>query len=196
MIDKSESRIGIFGASETALIMSNHRNKTYQTFLKQKAGLIEREELDNKYITAGNVLEHLIIDYIAFKYDLSIEKDKQCFDIENNLRVNLDGNTSECVYEIKTRTNGKRFSDKKPPKNYWQQVQVQMYASGVRQGKLVVLYLYEEDYELENMLGFEIKDENVVIYDIECDPDFIKEYLKELKLANKRLKNLMKLKED
>lgn len=188
MIDKSESRIGIFGASETSLILSNPKSKTYQTFIKQKAGVIERVELDNKYINAGNVLEHQIIRWLEKTYNITIEKDKQIHLKDKCLRVNLDGNTEDCIFEIKTRNSHYRFGDKKPPKNYWEQVQVQMHASNIKKAKLVILYLYDDDYD--NLLGYEIKKENIKIFDIEYDEKFIKRYLKRLKLAVKHMNNV------
>lgn len=190
MIDKQESRIGIFGASETSLIMSNKRSKTYQTFIKQKAGVIERQELDNKYIDAGNVLEHQIIRWLEKTYNLTIEKDKQIILEDECLRVNLDGNTDDCIFEIKTRNTHYGFGDTKPPKSYWQQIQVQMFASNIKQAKLVILYLYDDDYD--NLLGYEIEEKNIKIFDIEYDQEFISEYLINLELAVKHMNNVLK----
>lgn len=48
--------------------------------------------------------------------DLRIEKEKQI--IIDRLRVNLDGNTNACIYEVKTHKSEKDF---KVSKQYWRQ---------------------------------------------------------------------------
>ena len=73
-----------------------------------------------------------------------MELDKQIIIEDLRLRVNLDGNDSDTIYECKTYKFDKGF---KMPKKYIQQVQVQMFASGLRRAKIIVYGLTEGDYD-------------------------------------------------
>lgn len=70
-----------------------------------------------------------------------MEKDKQI--IIDRLRVNLDGNTNTCIYEVKTHKINKEF---KVSKQYWRQAQVEMYASNIHKLYIVAYGLTENDY--------------------------------------------------
>jgi hypothetical protein len=70
--------------------------------------------------------------------------DKQIILEDLRLRVNLDGNDTDTNYECKTYKFENGF---KMPKKYINQVQVQMFASGLRKSKIIVYGLTEEDYD-------------------------------------------------
>jgi hypothetical protein len=72
-----------------------------------------------------------------------MEFDKQIILEDLKLRVNLDGNTEDTIYECKTYKWEKGF---KMPRKYIQQVQAQMFASGLRKANIVIYGLTEEDY--------------------------------------------------
>jgi hypothetical protein len=72
-----------------------------------------------------------------------MEFDKQTILEDLRLRVNLDGNTDDTIYECKTYKWEKGF---KMPRKYIQQVQAQMFASGLRKANIVIYGLTEEDY--------------------------------------------------
>ena len=79
------------------------------------------------------------------------------------LRVNLDGNTEDTVIECKTYKHENGF---KMPKKYIQQVQVQMFASGLRKAKIVVYGLVEADYDnFFRPIDPSRRDEIVIAYD-------------------------------
>ena len=65
-----------------------------------------------------------------------MELDKQFINEDLRLRVNLDGNTEDCIYECKTTKEDINLFV--PPKKYINQVQVQMYGSGLRKANIVV----------------------------------------------------------
>lgn len=134
-----KDRSGWFGASDTDKIIGNWKTKTFEKWWLQKIG-INRDHFENRYTAAGTHYEHRILESLG----IPMEFDKQ-FIIEGLcLRVNLDGNTEDCIYECKTYKFESGF---KMPKKYINQVQVQMFASGIHKAKIVVYGLTEEDYD-------------------------------------------------
>lgn len=138
MID-SKDRSGYFGASDTDKIIGNWKTATFEKWWMQKIG-INRDHFDNKYTSAGTHYEHRILESLG----IPMEFDKQVILEDLRLRVNLDGNDSDTIYECKTYKHDKGF---KLPRKYVNQVQVQMYASGLRNAKIIVYGLVEEDYD-------------------------------------------------
>ena len=134
-----KDRSGYFGASDTDKIIGNWKTATFEKWWMQKIG-INRDHFDNKYTLAGTHYEHRILESLG----IPMEFDKQIILEDLKLRVNLDGNTEDCIYECKTYNYEKGF---KMPKKYIQQVQVQMFASGLRKAQIIVYGLKEEDYD-------------------------------------------------
>jgi hypothetical protein len=104
----------------------------------QKLG-INRDSFGNVYTITGTHYEHRILESL----EIPMEFDKQIVLEDLRLRVNLDGNTEDTIYECKTYKWEKGF---KMPRKYIQQVQVQMFASGLRKANIVVYGLTEDDY--------------------------------------------------
>ena len=136
---ESKDRSGYFGASDTPYIIGNWNTATFEKWWMQKIG-INRDHFDNKYTSAGTHYEHRILESLG----IPMELDKQIIIEDLSLRVNLDGNDFNTVYECKTYKLEKGF---KMPKKYIQQVQVQMFASGLRKAKIIVYGLAEADYD-------------------------------------------------
>ena len=134
-----KDRRGYFGASDVERIIGNYKTATFEKWWMQKIG-INRDHFDNKYTSAGTHFEHRILESLG----IPMEFDKQVILEDLLLRVNLDGNDSDTIYECKTYGFEKGF---KMPKKYIQQVQVQMFASGFRKAKIIVYGLKEEDYD-------------------------------------------------
>jgi hypothetical protein len=107
----------------------------------QKLG-INRDHFDNKFTLAGTNWEHRILDSLNLP---NLEKDKQIIIEDLRLRVNLDGNTPVVIKEVKTYQWAKGW--KKTPQKYIDQVQVQMYASGIGNADIVTYGLEPEDYK-------------------------------------------------
>ena len=134
-------RSGYFGASDTDKVIGNWKTKTWERWWLQKLG-INHEHFDNQYTMAGTNWEHRILDSLGIP---DLEKDKQVIIEDLLLRVNLDGNTPTRIKEVKTYQWVKGW--KKTPPKYINQVQVQMFASGIHEADIVAYGLEPADYD-------------------------------------------------
>lgn len=174
----SKDRGYYFGASDTDKIIGKRTSATWMKWWLQKLS-INRDHFDNVYTLAGTYFEHRILESLG----VPMEFDKQFILEDLRLRVNLDGNTEDCIYECKTYKADKPF---KMPRKYINQVQVQMFASGIHKAKIVVYGLLEEDYK--NFFK-PIDKSRVQIVDIKYDPVWIENtYLPKLKILSLCLK--------
>lgn len=162
---KSNDRSGYIGASDTKFVMGNWKTKTFRNWWMVKLGL-SKQNFKNIYTAAGNNYEHKIIDALGIP---NIEKDKQI--IKGRLRVNLDANTNEKIHEIKTYVYENGFDISKH-KDYWQQGQVQMYASGIHNLEIDAYGLKKEDYK--NFFN-EIDKDRILVIEIEYNEKWINE---------------------
>jgi hypothetical protein len=155
---ESKDRSGWFGASDTDKIIGKWTSDTFAKWWMQKIG-INRDHFDNRYTSAGTHMEHRILESLG----IPMELDKQIILEDLRLRVNLDGNDSDTIYECKTYKYEKGF---KLPRKYINQVQVQMFASGFRKAKIIVYGLVEEDYDNYFLpIDPTRRDEIVITYD-------------------------------
>ena len=154
----SQDRSGYFGASDVSYIIGNWKTATFEKWWMQKLG-INRDHFNNRYTLAGTHYEHRILESLG----IPMELDKQIILEGLLLRVNLDGNDADTIYECKTYKFEKGFS---MPKKYIQQVQVQMFASGLRRAKIIVYGLTEDDYDnYFNPIGPNRRNEFIIEYD-------------------------------
>jgi hypothetical protein len=166
---QSQDRSYFIGASDTSFVVGNWKTKTFENWWLEKLGL-NKNTFSSEATKAGNNYEHKILDSLDIE---GLEKDKQI--IINRLRVNLDGNTKDCIYEVKTYNAEKEF---KVSKQYWRQAQVEMYASGIHKLYIVAYALNNGDY---NNYFNEIDKERLQLIPIEYDEEFINnEYLPKL----------------
>ncbi len=135
----SKDRSGWFGASDTDFIIGNWKTATFEKWWLTKLGIITAD-FQNQYLLAGTHKEHQILNSLQIPL---MELDKQIIIPALKLRVNLDGNTEDCIFECKTHSAEKSF---KVPIKYKRQVWVQMYAAGIGQAKIVSYGLTDEDY--------------------------------------------------
>lgn len=135
----SKDRSLYFGGSDVSYIVGNWKTKTFEKWWMQKIG-INTDHFDNKYTLAGTHYEHRILESLG----IPMELDKQIIIEDLRLRVNYDGFATDCIYECKTFINEKGF---KVSKKYKEQVQVQMFASGIRKAKIIAYGLEEGDYD-------------------------------------------------
>lgn len=135
----SHDRSGYFGASDVSFIVGNWTTKTFAKWWLQKLS-INTDHFDNRYTSAGTYFEHRILESLG----IPMEFDKQIIIEDLKLRVNLDGNDTDTIYECKTYKLENGF---KMPKKYKKQVQVQLFATGFRKAKIIVYGLKEEDYD-------------------------------------------------
>lgn len=165
---ENKDRSGYFGASDTSFVMGNWKTKTFENWWRVKQG-ITSHNFTNDAMMAGTAYEHKILDSLGIP---ELEKDKQI--IIDRLRVNLDGNTSEKIYEVKTYNAKKEF---KVSNNYRMQVNVEMYAFGIHKACIVAYALLTEDYK--NYYR-EIEKERLSFHEIIYDEVFIEKYKKRL----------------
>ena len=134
---ETKDRSGWFGASDTDYIVGNWNTKSFTNWWLIKLG-VHRSDFESVAMNAGTHKEHQILDYIGIE-----ETDKQILIPELLLRVNLDGNTTDTIYEVKTYSADKEF---KCPIKYKRQVWVQMYATKYKKAYIVAYGLKNEDY--------------------------------------------------
>ena len=172
----SKDRSNYFGASDTSYIVGNWNTKSFEKWCLIKLG-IARNDFTSESIQAGNNYEHKILEALDVP---NLKKDKQI--IIDRLRVNLDGNTENCIYEVKTYNSQKEF---KVSKQYWRQAQVEMYASNIKNLYIVAYGLVEKDYR--NFFN-EIDIQRLKKIKVDYDKEFIdKEYLPKLKYLSECL---------
>lgn len=174
----NHDRSGYIGASDTKYVVGNWKTKTFANWWLKKQG-IDTSHIDNKFTLAGTNYEHKIIDFLNIE---SIEKDKQI--IIGRLRVNLDANTENKIYEIKTYQYEKGF-DLSKHRDYIQQVQVQMYASGIHNAEIVAYGLEPSDYD---NYFHDIESERLSRFEINYDEEWINNvYLPKFKILEQCL---------
>ena len=171
----SKDRSGYIGASDTNIVMGNWNTKTFESWWRTKQG-ITQNNFTNEAMKAGTAYEHKILDALGVP---GLEKDKQI--IIGRLRVNLDGNTDSKIYEIKTYNAEKVF---KVSAAYRKQVNVEMYATGIRDACIVAYALEPEDYK--NYYR-EIDQDRLSFHPIPYDEEFIQQYEKRLLYLSKCL---------
>ena len=133
-----KDRSGWFGASDTDRVIGSTTTKTFRKWWMEKLGFV-KNDFSNRSLMAGTYYEHPILDALGFP----VEKDKQILIKPLRLRVNLDGNTEDTIYEVKTYKLENGFH---VPLKYKRQVWVQMYATGYRKAFIVAYGLQPEDY--------------------------------------------------
>ena len=172
----SQDRSGYFGCSDTTMVVGNWKTKTFEKWWLEKLGFY-KNEIKTDSMLAGTFYEHKILDALNIK---ELKKDAQFIIEDLKLRANLDGNTDDCIYEIKTYNSQKEF---KVSKQYWRQAQVEMFASKIYRLNIVAYALAPKDYD--NYFN-EIDNSRISMFEVIYDEDFIKkEYLPKLeKLAD------------
>lgn len=171
----SKDRSYYFGASDTSMIVGNWSTKSFEKWWLEKLGL-RTSTFTNENMQTGTAFEHKILDSL----DEEIEKDKQI--ILGRLRVNLDGSKIDTIYEIKTYNFLKVF---KVSKQHNMQVQVQMYATGIRKTFVVAYGLLESDYK--NFYN-SVDKKRLSFFQVEYDIKFIEDiYIPKLEYLSKCL---------
>ena len=173
---QSKDRSGYIGASDTSYVVGNWNTKSFDNWWLEKIG-IRTNKLNTEALMAGNNYEHKILEALEIP---NLEMDKQI--IINRLRVNLEGNTDDCIYEVKTHNANKEF---KVTKQYWRQAQVEMYASKIHDLYIISYSLQENDYK--NYFN-KIDKERIQKTKVDYDEEFINnEYLPRLNILTECL---------
>lgn len=163
---RDDNRAGWFGASDTARIMGNWDTLTFRLWWLEKLG-IRTNHIKTDAMQAGTAYEHKILSAVGVK-----KMDRQIKFRVLRLRVNLDGEDRETITEVKTHKG-----DFKVSKAYWQQCQVEMFATR----KLCRIVSYQlTDAEYENFF-LPIDKDRIAVWPIERDNEFLRcEYLPRL----------------
>lgn len=132
----SQDRSGWFGASDTARVMAPWSGNTFSDWWLVKLGVRENT-FTSIAMQTGTYKEHQILDFIGVR-----DRDRQIKKPKLRLRVNLDGEDAYMVHEVKTYHKD-TFSVSKA---YWQQAQVEMFATG-KQCRIVAYQVTDEDYK-------------------------------------------------
>lgn len=151
------------GASDTIYVIGNWETASFEKWWGTKSGLYS-SDFQNDAMKAGTAYEHKILESLGKP---GMEMDRQF--ITGRLRINLDGNTSDCIYEVKTYRNGEKFLLKKA---YRAQVQVEMYGSGIRRAYIVSYGLEKEDY---GNFYRDIDLNRITMHELIYDEEFIQE---------------------
>ena len=158
---RSQDRSYYIGASDTSYVVGNWTTKTFEKWWGEKLGIYSND-FTNVYMQTGTFLEHRISDALNIP---NLEKDRQI--IKGRLRVNLDGNTKDTIYEVKTHRADKPF---KVSKAYREQVQVEMFAYDYKKAYIVSYGLTEADY---NNFYLPIDPERLDMHPIAYNEEFI-----------------------
>ena len=173
----SQDRSYYIGASDTSMVVGNWTTKTFEKWWLEKLG-INKNDVKTEAMQTGTNYEHKILEALEIE---NIEMDKQI--IIDRLRVNLDGNTDTCIYEVKTHNIEKEF---KVSKQYWRQAQVEMFASNIYKLYIVAYGLQENDYK--NYFN-EIDKDRIKLLQVDYDEKFItEEYIPKLEILTRCLK--------
>lgn len=163
---KDKSRAGWFGASDTHYIMGNWDTDSFRKWWLVKTGAIQSTFGGNKYTRAGTHYEHRILAYLNIP-----TWDRQVKIPHLRLRVNLDGEDKVCIYEVKCQ------KDHKLKRAYWEQAQVEMFATG----KKLAIVSYQMTEENYSNYFLPIDDGRINVTYIGYDEEWVgKEYLPRL----------------
>lgn len=133
-------RAGWIGASDTAFVVGNWKTKTFEKWWLQKLG-VNTDHFENRFTLAGTNWEHRILESLGVP---GMVLDRQFLIPELRLRVNLDGDDGYRDFECKTYQHCKGW---RTPTKYIQQVQVQLFGSGLKAAEIVAYGLTEPDYD-------------------------------------------------
>lgn len=143
-------RIHRLGGSEIPSVMGISPFKTRWQLLQEKAGIIEPEVVDNKFVDYGMEMEKYIRDYVNYLDEY--EKDQFSEDslvISDNIidtSCNVDGRNSDTILEIKTTSH--IYDNVDDYKIYLVQLLYYMYNYKYKKG-LLVIYRRPEDFSTD-----------------------------------------------
>jgi len=139
---QSKNRAFWMGASDMDFVMGNWTTATFKKWWLEKLG-IHQNDIQTKAMMVGNAFEGKVLDTIP-----GIIKNTQIIIPELRLRVNLDGNTQDHIYEVKTTKNEYKLT-----KSHWRQTQAEMLAWKLKYGEypeLTLLSYQGTDQEYQN----------------------------------------------
>lgn len=163
---RNHDRSGWFGASDTTTIMGNWNTDTFRRWWLVKLG-VRKDRVITPAMQCGTAYEHKILDALRVK-----TRDRQIRIRSLRLRVNYDGESRQLITEVKTHSKPVF----KVTKAYWQQCQVEMFASGsglFRKRKFcrIVAYRVTEDELLNFFLP--IDENRLTQHKVDYDAEWV-----------------------
>lgn len=148
-------------ASQVAKIMTNGRAKdsgmgeTAKTYLKewvleQITG--KRKEIESKYLEHGNYAEPLALERASEYFDAKFNKNTER--LENDFFTGeFDSKDGDLVIDVKCSDNVFTFPyfDEEPPKGYYEQLQVYMDLTGLKNASLIFCLEDHSEDEVERL---------------------------------------------
>lgn len=183
-------RIHRLGGSEIPSIMGISPFKTRWQLLQEKAGIIEPEVVDNKFVDYGMEMEKYIRDYVNFldeyREDMFSEDSLVIPDNIIDTSCNVDGRNSDTILEIKTTS--RIYDNLDDYKLYLVQLLYYMYNFKYEKGLLAV-YRRPEDFSTD------FDPEQLMLYNVNIG-DY-KDLVEEIRNAVSKFRvDLLKLKEN
>lgn len=168
----NQDRSGYFGASDAKFILDTDFNsKTFAEWWDIKTGRSDKHIVNDAMVT-GTLYEHPIMQTFSEMYKIPLELDKQIIIEDLKLRVNLDANSGNNIYECKTFKAGKSFNHKQ----YINQVRIQMYAMNTDNATIVAYPVSDADYNAAKQnFVLPIAADKIEIYPIQQDERWINE---------------------
>ncbi len=153
------------GGSDVPVILGLSKHKTQFELAREKAGIVEPEQISNPYISFGNKMEPQIREYINTMNSLHFHEDT-FIDKENNIRSNVDGIDDENKILLEIKTHGATPTEKV----YEAQMQLYLHQTGCEYGWLA-MYRRPNDFDLE------FDSANLKIKEVEKDQGYIEKIL-------------------
>ena len=161
------------GASDVPKLFNSFDNKKAQDLWEFKVGLTEHIELDNKYITFGNLTEEVCLQQYFKDFEMDGVMNER---IEHTSIKSFIASTDGLVGDIPIENKGKNekgfYALEKPERDHIIQVYAQLSCTGGDFGVIVYNCATEEDYELPLLYNPEGKQR---IFTVERDDKFIEE---------------------
>ena len=157
-------RIHRLGGSEIPSVMGISPFKTRWKLLQEKAGIIEPEVVDNKFVDYGMEMEKYIRDYVNFldeyREDMFSEDSLVIPDNIIDTSCNVDGRNSDTILEIKTTSH--IYDNVDDYKIYLVQLLYYMYNFKYKKGILAV-------YERPEDFNTDFDPEQLMLYNVNID---------------------------
>jgi len=153
------------GGSDVPVILGLSKYKTQYELAREKAGIVEPEQISNPYISFGNKMEPHIREYINTMNSLHFHPET-FIDQENHIRSNVDGIDDKNKILLEIKTHGATPTEKV----YEAQMQLYMHQTGCEYGWLA-MYRRPNDFDLE------FDSNNLKIKEVEKDQGYVEKIL-------------------
>lgn len=146
MITAVNDRYKFIGGSEANLIYMRYNTKTFKKWWSKKLSELPEEEISNKSMSVGTILEHEIMDLYERVNDVKGIRDKA--KIKGIARANTDYILGKKISDIKASSKAfEWFISDKVPINYKRQLTHYLYVFELTEASIIS---YQVDNEILN----------------------------------------------